>query len=334
MSSIDQPFGVRIRGTGSCVPNRRLTNDDLAKLVDTSDEWIHQRTGIRERRICDPTNEGTFTMARDALKNALEAAEMKGSELDLIIVATVTAEMTCPSTAARVGAAIGAVPAAAFDLSAACSGFVYGMNVAQALIKSGQFRNVGVIGSESMSSIIDYTDRTVSILFGDSAGAAVLSRDPDPRIGCLYQTMGSDGSGWDSLYIPRRLQEIPKSDADNPIRMGNLRMNGKEVFRFAVTKFREVIEDAMTKTNLTPESVGQVICHQSNVRIIDSAREKLGLPQEKVYINIDRFGNSSAGSVGLCLDQLWRAGKIEKERPFMMVAFGGGLTWASGVWRI
>jgi len=334
MSGSDQPFGVRIRGTGSCVPSRLLTNDDLSKMVDTSDEWIYQRTGIRERRICDPTNEGTFTMARDALKNALEAAEMKGSDLDLIIVATVTAEMTCPSTAARVGAALGAVPAAAFDLSAACSGFVYGMNVAQALIKSGQFRNIGVIGSESMSSIIDYTDRTVSILFGDSAGAAILSRDPDPRIGCLYQTMGSDGSGWDSLYIPRRAQEVPKSDADNPIRLGNLRMNGKEVFRFAVTKFREVIEDAMTKTNLTPESVGQVICHQSNVRIIDSAREKLGLPKEKLYINIDRFGNSSAGSVGLCLDQLWRAGKIEKERPFMMVAFGGGLTWASGVWRI
>ncbi len=334
MSGSDQPFGVRIRGTGSCVPSRLLTNDDLSKMVDTSDEWIYQRTGIRERRICDPTNEGTFTMARDALKNALEAAEMKGSDLDLIIVATVTAEMTCPSTAARVGAALGAVPAAAFDLSAACSGFVYGMNVAQALIKSGQFRNIGVIGSESMSSIIDYTDRTVSILFGDSAGAAILSRDPDPRIGCLYQTMGADGSGWDSLYIPRRAQEVPKSDADNPIRLGNLRMNGKEVFRFAVTKFREVIEDAMTKTNLTPESVGQVICHQSNVRIIDSAREKLGLPKEKVYINIDRFGNSSAGSVGLCLDQLWRAGKIEKERPFIMVAFGGGLTWASGVWRI
>ncbi|MFZ4642616.1 MAG: beta-ketoacyl-ACP synthase III [Phycisphaerales bacterium] len=328
------PFGVRIRGTGSCVPKRILTNDDLSKVMDTTDEWIFQRTGIRERRVCDPMTEGTFTMARDALKNALDAAEMKGSDLDLIIVGTVTAEMTCPSVAARVGAALGAVPAAAFDLSAACCGFVYSMNLAQALIQSGQFRNIGVVGAEAMSTIVDYQDRTVSILFGDSAGAAVLTRDPDPRIGCLYQTMGSDGSGWNSLYLPRRPQEVPASDADNPIRLGNLRMNGKEVFRFAVTKFREVIEDAMTKTNLTAESVGQVVCHQSNVRIIEAAREKLGLPHEKVYINIDRFGNSSAGSVGLCLDQLWRAGKIEKERPFVMVAFGGGLTWASGVWRI
>ena len=328
------PFGVRIRGTGSCVPERILTNDDLSKVMDTTDEWIFQRTGIRERRVCDPMTEGTFTMARDALKNALDAAEMKGSDLDLIIVGTVTAEMTCPSVAARVGAALGAVPAAAFDLSAACCGFVYSINLAQALIQSGQFRSIGVGGAEAMSTIVDYQDRTVSILFGDSAGAAVLTRDPDPRIGCLYQTMGSDGSGWSSLYLPRRPQEVPASDADNPIRLGNLRMNGKEVFRFAVTKFREVIEDAMTKTNLTAESVGQVVCHQSNVRIIEAAREKLGLPHEKVYINIDRFGNSSAGSVGLCLDQLWRAGKIEKERPFVMVAFGGGLTWASGVWRI
>lgn len=334
MNQIAPPFGVRIRGTGSCVPSRVLTNDDLSKMMDTTDEWILQRTGIRERRICDPMTEGTFTMARDALKNALDAAEMKGSDLDLIIVGTVTAEMTCPSVAARVGAALGAVPAAAFDISAACCGFVYSINLAQALIQSGQFRSIGVVGAEAMSSIVDYSDRTVSILFGDSAGAAVLTRDPDPRIGCLYQTMGSDGRDWHSLYLPRRPQEVPEHDVDNPIRLGNLRMNGKGVFRFAVTKFREVIEDAMSKTNLTPDSVGQVICHQSNIRIIEAAREKLGLPHEKVYINIDRFGNSSAGSVGLCLDQLWRAGKIEKERPFVMVAFGGGLTWASGVWRI
>lgn len=334
MTQNSQSFGVRIRGTGSCVPERRLTNEDLSKLVDTNDEWIVQRTGIHERRVCDLSTEGTFTMARDALKNALDAAEMKGSDLDLIIVGTVTGEMTCPSVAARVGAALGAVPAAAFDLSAACCGFVYSINLAQALIRSGQFRSIGVVGSECMSSIVDYSDRTVSILFGDAAGAAVLTRDPDPRIGCMYSTMGSDGSGWQSLYIPRRLQEVPENDRDNPIALGHLRMHGKEVFRFAVTKFREVIEDAMHQTGLTAESVGQVICHQSNIRIIEAAREKLGLPHEKVYVNIDQFGNSSAGSVGLCLDQLWRAGKIEKERPFVMVAFGGGLTWASGVWRI
>jgi len=334
MSSALPACGVRICGTGSYVPERRMTNADFEKILDTSDEWIVQRTGVRERRICDPTRESTFDMARIALERALERAQMKGSELDLVIVGTVTPEMTCPSVAARVGAAVGAVPAAAFDVSAACCGFVYGINVAQGLIRAGMFRTIGVIGAENMSSIVDYSDRSVSILFGDAAGAAILQRDPDPRIGCLYQTMGADGTGWHSLYLPRKERDIPAADMDNPIRLGNIRMNGKEVFRFAVTKFREVLEDAMQQTNLTAESVGQVICHQSNLRIIEAARERLGLPQEKVFINIDKYGNTSAGSVGLCLDELSRAGKIERDRPFVMVAFGGGLTWASSVWRV
>lgn len=334
MSSALPACGVRICGTGSYVPERRMTNADFEKILDTSDEWIVQRTGVRERRICDPTRESTFDMARIALERALERAQMKGSELDLVIVGTVTPEMTCPSVAARVGAAVGAVPAAAFDVSAACCGFVYGINVAQGLIRAGMFRTIGVIGAENMSSIVDYSDRSVSILFGDAAGAAILQRDPDPRIGCLYQTMGADGTGWHSLYLPRKERDIPAADMDNPIRLGNIRMNGKEVFRFAVTKFREILEDAMQQTNLTAESVGQVICHQSNLRIIEAARERLGLPQEKVFINIDKYGNTSAGSVGLCLDELSRAGKIERDRPFVMVAFGGGLTWASSVWRV
>jgi len=334
MSSDLPACGVRICGTGSYVPERRMTNEDFARTLDTSDEWIVQRTGIRERRICDPSREGTFEMARTALERALDSARMKGSDLDLIIVGTVTGEMTCPSVAARVGAAVGAVPAAAFDVSAACCGFMYGLNIAQGLIRAGMFRTIAVIGAENMSSIVDYDDRSVSILFGDAAGAAILQRDRDPRIGCLYQSMGADGSGWHSLYLPRKPRDVPPFDADNPIRLGNIRMNGKEVFRFAVTKFREVLEEAMKRTDLTADSVGQVICHQSNLRIIDAARERLGLPQEKVYINIDKYGNTSAGSVGLCLDELWRAGKIERERPFVMVAFGGGLTWASSVWRV
>jgi len=334
MSSDLPACGVRICGTGSYVPERRMTNEDFAKILDTSDEWITQRTGIRERRICDSARESTFDMARTALERALECAKMKGSDLDLIIVGTVTPDMTCPSVAARIGAAVGAVPAAAFDVSAACCGFVYGVNLAQGLIRAGMFRTIGVIGAENMSSIVDYTDRSVSILFGDAAGAAILQRDPDPRIGCLYQTMGADGTGWHSLYLPRQERDVPASDADNPIRLGKIRMNGREVFRFAVTKFREVLEDAMRHTNLTPDSVGQVICHQSNLRIIEAARERLGLPQEKVHINIDKYGNTSAASVGLSLDELWRAGKIERERPFVMVAFGGGLTWASSVWRV
>jgi 3-oxoacyl-[acyl-carrier-protein] synthase-3 len=208
------------------------------------------------------------------------------------------------------------------------------MNVADSLIRSGRFRSIGVCGGDAMSTIIDYQERSVSILFGDAAGAAVLVADPDPRRGCIHQQLGSDGRDWTPLYIPRRLQEVPEADRDNPIRMGNLRMNGREVFKFAVSRFRQVIEDALKATHLNPADLSQVICHQSNIRIIESAIEKVGLPPEKVYINIDRFGNSSAGSVGLCLDQLWRAGKIPAGQPMMMVAFGGGMTWASSVWNV
>ena len=325
--------GVRILGTGSAVPERRLTNADFARMMDTSDEWIKQRTGISERRVLDLRTEGCSTLAQRALERALVAAGINATELDFVIVATVTMEMTCPSVACRIAGAIGATNAAAFDLGAACSGFVYALNTAEAMIRAGRARTIAVLGAEAMSSIIDYTDRSVSILFGDAAGCAIIQAVPDSTKGCIYQHMGADGSGWHALYIPRRQSDVPAEDADNPIRLGSLRMNGKEVFRFAVTKFKEVIEDAFKKTNLTPADVSQVICHQSNIRIIDSAREKLNIDPSKIYVNIDRYGNSSAGSVPLCLDELWRDGKITPGKPFMMVAFGGGLTWASSVWN-
>lgn len=334
MTAAPAACGVRILGTGSAVPPRALTNRDLESIVNTSDEWIFQRTGIRSRRICDPTVEGTFTLARDALTAALQASGVQGKDLDLVICATCTQEMTCPSIACRISAAVGAVPAAAFDLVAACSGFVYAINVADSLIRSGRFGRVGVVGCDAMSTAVDYCDRSVSILFGDAAGAVVLERHPDPQIGCIYQKLGADGRDWHSLYIPRRKQEVPPQDADNPIRLGYLRMNGREVFKFAVNKFREVIEDALHRTGLAPTQVSQFICHQSNVRIIDSAVEKIGLPREKVRINIDEFGNSSAGSVGLVLDQLWREGAVPRGQPMVLVAFGGGLTWASSVWNV
>jgi 3-oxoacyl-[acyl-carrier-protein] synthase-3 len=324
--------GVRILGTGSMVPDRRLTNDDFSRMLDTSDEWITQRTGIKERRVLDLRTQGCSTLAQTALERAIENAGIKPEDLDLVIVATVTMEMTCPSVACRIAGAVGAKNAAAFDLVAACSGFVYALNLAETMIRAGRARTCAVIGSEAMSSILDYTDRTVSILFGDAAGCAIIQRDEDPSKGCIYQHMGADGIGGNALYIPKREMDIPADDRDNPIRLGYLRMNGKEVFRFAVTKFKEVMEDAFAKTGLTPDDVSQVICHQSNIRIIDAAREKLGIDPAKIYVNIDRYGNSSAGSVPLCLDELWRAGKITKGKPFMMVAFGGGLTWASSVW--
>ncbi len=333
MRSDDKPFGVRIAGTGSAVPERSITNAEFEKIVDTPDEWIVQRTGIRARHICDPTKEGTFTLSRDALARAIEAAKIKPTDLDLVIVATCTMEMTCPSVACRIAGALGATPAAAFDLVAACSGFVYALNIAEALIRAGNHQTIGIVGCDAMSTAIDYCERSVSILFGDAAGAAIVTRDPDPSKGCLYQSMGGDGRGWKSLHIPKRPQEII-GDEDNPVRLGYLRMDGREVFKFAVTKFREVIEEAMTKTNLKVEDVGQVICHQSNLRIIESAREKIGFTHEQVYVNIDRYGNSSAGSVGLCLDELWKAGVVPNPKPVIIVAFGGGLTWASSVWKM
>lgn len=328
-------FGVRIAGVGSAVPDKVLTNFDLEKMVDTTDEWIVQRTGIHERRVVDPKEEGTYTLGRDALKRALADARLQGSDLDMIIFASVTTEMTCPSNACRVALDVGAAPAGAFDIVAACCGFVYALNVAESLIRSGRHRTVGVIGCDAMSTVCDYTERSVSILFGDAAGSVVLTRDDgNPSIGCLYQSLHADASMWESLYMPRRCQDIPEKDKANPIRMGCLRMNGREVYKFAVNKFREVIEDALENTGLSIDQVSQFVCHQSNVRIIDAAKERLGLPDDKVHINIDKYGNSSAGSVGLCFDQLWRAGKVKRGDHVVFVAFGGGLTWASSVWKL
>ena len=329
-----QTIGVRIAGVGSAVPPRRLTNKDLEKLIDTSDEWIVKRTGIHERRVVDPETEGTFTLARDSLKEALDNANMKGSDLDLVILGSVTSEMTCPSTACRIVDALGAVPAPGFDLVAACSGFVYSINIADSLIRSGRFRCIGVIGCDAMSTMVDYTERSVSILFGDAAGAAVIVADEDPTLGCVHQSMYSDGGMWESLYAPRRPQEIHESDKDNPIRLNNLRMNGREVYKFAIGKFQDVIREALEATGLSVDDISQFVVHQSNTRIIDAAKDRLGLPDEKVYINIDRYGNSSGGSVGLCLAELWKAGKIKRGEYVMMVAIGGGMTWCANVWKV
>jgi 3-oxoacyl-[acyl-carrier-protein] synthase-3 len=332
--SAAQPCGTRIAGVGSAVPDGVITNADLERILETSDEWIVKRTGIHERRTVNPDVEGTFTLSRDAIRRALDDAGMAASDLDMVIVASVTSEMTCPSTACRVAHEIGAAPAGAFDLVAACSGFVYALNVADSLIRSGRHRAVGIVGCDTMTTVVDYGERSVSILFGDAAGAAVVVRDEDPAMGCRYQSLHADGSMWESLYMPRRAHEVPEHDGDNPIALGNLRMHGREIFKFAVTKFRQVIEDALDHSGLTVDDVSQFVVHQSNIRIIDAAQDKLGLPDEKVYVNIDRFGNSSAGSVGLCFDQLWRAGRIRRGDNVVFVAFGGGLTWASSVWKI
>jgi 3-oxoacyl-[acyl-carrier-protein] synthase-3 len=304
-------------------------------MFDTSDEWIRQRTGIRERHILDrEAGETVETLATNSLANALEASQVPATDLDLVICGTCTNHMSCPSAACRVATNVGATNAAAFDLVAACSGFLYSLNLADTLIRQGRHKSIGVIGADAMSSILDYEDRSVSILFGDAGGAAVLTRDENPERGCLYQSMGADAANWDCLYLPRHVKDIPDWDKDNPIKLGCLRMTGREVFKFAVKKFQEVIDDALEQTGIDINDVAQLVCHQSNIRIIDAARERLGLDKDRVYTNIDRIGNTSAGSIGLCLDELTRAGKIKTGDLVLFAAFGGGLTWASSVWRV
>ena len=327
------PRGVRIAGTGSFTPDAILSNEDLSKMVDTSDEWIVQRTGIHRRHICEPTSEGTFSMANKALERAIEDAGIDPSTIDMIIVGTVTSEMTCPSTAARLTAACGATPAGAFDVSAACCGFMYSMNLGESLIRVGRASRVAVLGVDHMTSLMDYDDRSCSILFGDAAGAAILEAVDDPNRGSIHQTMHADGRGWGALYIPRKPGDIAENDTEEGIRLGCLRMNGREVYKFAVTKFQRAISSALEATGLEPDDVGMFICHQSNLRIIESAVEKLGLPEDRVYININEYGNTSAGSVGLCLDEVRKKKLVDESKPMLMVAFGGGMTWSSSVWN-
>jgi 3-oxoacyl-[acyl-carrier-protein] synthase-3 len=327
-------YGARIAGVGSAAPARVVTNHDLAERMDTSHEWIVQRTGIHRRHMIDQETESELSLATSALQRALDDAGMTGADLDFVIHASVTSEMTCPSNACRMAEAVGTKTAGAFDLVAACSGFVYGMNVADSLIRTGRHRTIGVVGCDALSKVSDYTERTVSILFGDGAGAMVIQRDDDPGLGCLHQEMGGDGSMWRTLYMPRDEKDIPDFDRDNVIKMGCLRMNGREVFKFAVSKFRAVMERALAETGLTVDDISQFVCHQSNARIIESAMQKIGLPADKVHINIDEFGNTSAGSVGLVFDELWRAGKIQRGDTVMCVAFGGGLTWGANVWKL
>jgi len=324
--------GVRIAGTGRAVPAQVLTNDDLAKIVDTSDEWIAQHTGIRARHKA-ADHETVFSLGRDALLEALDRAGIKGEELDMIIVASVSGEMLCPSTAARIGEAVGADDAAVFDLAAACSGFLYGMNLADTMIRCGRADRIAIIGVEVLTRLVDWSDRTVSIIFGDGAGAAVLVADPDPRKGCVHQTMHGDGRLWRTLYHPKVPRDVPDNDTANPIRLGYLRMHGREIYKFAVTRFQEAIREALERTGLKVDDVQHYICHQSNQRIIESAIEKLRLPPERVYVNIDRYGNTSAASIPICLDELFEAGRIESGKPIVLVAFGAGVTWASCVWN-
>ena len=325
-------YSAIIAGTGSAVPEKRLTNDDLSKMVDTNDQWIVQRTGIRERRIAGP-GESTATLATTAARRALEAAGLEPKDLDLIVCGTISPEMTFPSTACFVAAALGLNSTPAFDIAAACSGFIYTLETASSFIKAGRYRNVLVLGAETLSRLTDYTDRSSCILFGDGAGAVVLQRSNDTRRGVIYAGLHADGHGWEMLCCHPGSRH-PVNAAMLESRGQYMKIKGREVYKFAVQRFEELIEDAMRKCELTPESIKLIVPHQVNQRIIDSAMDKLGLGIDKAFVNIDRYGNTSAASIPIALDEAIRAGKLSPGDVTVLVAFGAGLTWANAVIRI
>lgn len=321
-----------ILGTGSYLPERILTNEDLEGMVDTSDEWIVERTGIRQRRLAGD-GETTSTLAARAAKSACEQAGVEPDEIDLIIVATSTPDMVFPSTACLVQKAIGAYNAGAFDLSAACSGFLYALTTGASFVRSRMAKRVLVIGAETMSKIVDYQDRTTCILFGDGAGAVVLGAGVNGS-GLIYSQLGADGRGASLMQVPAGGSLLPASSETVADRLHFMKFRGRAVFKFAVNTMKASIEEAMLRCELTPDQVGLVVPHQVNERIIEAAMKKLNLPREKYYLNIDRYGNTSAASVPIALDEARRDGRIKPGDHIILVAFGGGLTWATNVVRM
>jgi len=324
---------AHIVGWGSFRPDKILTNSDLARMVDTSDEWIYTRTGIRERRIASE-QETTATLAFEAAARALVIADMHPSQVELIIVATSTPEYIFPSTACRVQDYLGATRAGAFDLSAACSGFVYGLSMAAQSIQSGAVRNAVVIGAETMSRVLDWQDRGTCILFGDGAGAVVLKGSSVPG-GVLASTLRSDGSGGDMLSLPavyhNPMPMLGPEYLHNGHKKNTVEMNGRQVFRFATQVVADSVEETVLKAGLTMDDVALIVPHQANVRIIETAAKRLRVPVERFYMNVDSMGNTSAASIPIALCDAVSDGRLRPDDNVVFVGFGGGLTWAASV---
>ena len=321
-----------IAGTGSFVPEKLLTNDDLAQMVDTNDEWITARTGIKQRHIASD-EQTTVTLATNAALKALEAAQVEPSEVDMIIVGTVTPEMVFPSTACFVQTQLGATNAPAFDVTAACSGFLYALSIGTEFIHSGNYKNVLVIGAETLSKITNYEDRGSCILFGDGAGAALLQRSEEQNVGVLCNKLGADGSGWKSLNCQAYGSRHPVSRPLEDKSMAYMQINGREVYQLAVRRIVETMDACLGESGLTTSDIKKFIPHQMNARIIESVAKRMDFTDEQIFINIDKIGNTSAASIPLALDECYRAGQISKGDVIVMVAFGAGLTWAGSVVR-
>ncbi len=319
---------ARITGTGSFVPDKVVTNHDLEKMVDTSDEWITTRTGIKERRVA--SGETTTDMAVESAGRAIKSAGIDTEAIDLIIVGTVTPDFTFPSTACLVQSRLGLRPGIpAFDVSAACSGFLYALNVADQYIRSGSSTNALVIGVDLFSRIVDWTDRSTCVLFGDGAGAVVLSAADDGS-GILSSHIHSDGGYWRMLYTPGPLGKGPgNGESNKPC----VTMKGNETFKVAIRTMEEAVREVMDSSGLTPSDISLFIPHQANMRIIKALREKLGLDENRVFSNIERYGNTSAGSIPLALDEAVRAGLVNSGDIVVFASFGGGLVWGSAAVR-
>lgn len=322
-----RPVGVI--GTGKYVPEKILTNSDLEKMVDTNDEWIVSRTGIKERHIAAP-DQATSDLAYEAAVKALESAGMTGSDLDLIIVATITPDSSFPSTACILQDKLGAKGAAAFDLSAACSGFVYGLATATSFIKSGMYNNALVIGADCLSRITDYTDRNTCVLFGDGAGAVIVGEVPEGR-GFKSFDLGAEGAGGSLLQMEGGGSRLPASVDTVENKKHYIYMNGREVFKFAVRVMGTATVEVLRKAGLERTDVDLFVPHQANIRIIQSAMQRLELPEEKVVVNVDKYANTSAASIPLALVEAAEEGRMKAGDTVLMVGFGGGLTWGASV---
>jgi 3-oxoacyl-[acyl-carrier-protein] synthase-3 len=318
---------VSIIGTGSYVPERVLTNFDLEKMVDTSDAWIRTRTGISERRIA-AKEEATSDLATKAALAAMEQAQVTAEEIDLIIVSTVTPDMAFPATACWVQKNIDAVRAACFDISAACSGFVYALEIAQQFISTHVYNTVLIIGADKLSSIVDWSDRNTCVLFGDGAGAAIL-RNRAGSHGVIATYMGSDGEFTDILCMPGGGSRTPITPENINQKLNTIKMVGKETYKQAVTAMSTAADKVLELAGLTSQDITCVIPHQANIRIIEAIAHRMGIPMDKFYVSLERYGNTSAGAVAIALDEAHRTDRIKIGDYILLIVFGGGLTWAS-----
>jgi 3-oxoacyl-[acyl-carrier-protein] synthase III len=326
LANVSRNGAIGITGVGSYVPERVMTNDDLSELVETSDEWITERTGIKERRIADPS-QAASDLALPAARQALEAARLEAADVELVVVATVTPDMFFPSTGSLLASALGADDAAAYDLSAGCTGFMYAIAQAYGALAGGLTQNALVVGSETLSKIVNWHDRSTCVLFGDGAGAVVIERVPEG--GFLGFELGSDGEGGKDLAVPAGGSRRPPTEQTVQQELHFLQMNGREVYKFATRVLVSSAEKLLEECGLTVDDIDLYIPHQANKRIIDHAARNLGIPEEKVFVNLQKYGNTSSASIPLCLAEAVAGGRLTKGTRVLMTGMGAGLTWGS-----